>query len=245
MDRPSSGFAYGLAGLVPIAVAGALVGVRGEIDSANLALVLVLVVVVTAVLAGRGPAALAAVSAALSFDFFFTQPYYSLRITEKGDIETALILLTIGLLVGQITVVARRSRAEAVLGRDELGLLRGFAARAAGGASTGELTRLATDDITALLHLHGCRFEPEPTGPPRPVLERSGRVESPVRVLVEGEFALPAVGVRLPVIGGGTEVGSILMDPDPTVGVSKEQRLVAVALADQLGAALAGVAPRR
>jgi hypothetical protein len=47
------------------------------------------------------------------------------------------------------------------------------------------------------------------------------------------------MGVRLPVVGGGQEIGSLLLDPDPNLGVTVEARLVAVALADQLGAALA------
>jgi hypothetical protein len=40
-------------------------------------------------------------------------------------------------------------------------------------------------------------------------------------------------------MGGGVEIGSLLLDPDPHAGVSVEARLVAVALSDQLGAALA------
>jgi hypothetical protein len=47
------------------------------------------------------------------------------------------------------------------------------------------------------------------------------------------------MGVRLPVLGGGRQIGSLVLDPDPSIGVSLEERLVAVALADQLGAALA------
>ena len=73
-----------------------------------------------------------------------------------------------------------------------------------------------------------------------PVLERSGRIESPYRrVGPDGELALPPLGARLPVVGGGRQVGSLVLEPDPAVGVSLEARLVAVALADQLGAALA------
>ena len=48
MEERSSTAAYALGGLLPIAVAGAMVGVRGEIDATNVALVLVLIVVATA-----------------------------------------------------------------------------------------------------------------------------------------------------------------------------------------------------
>ena len=77
---------------------------RRELDNANLALILVLVVVVAAILGGRGAGALAAVMATLSFDFFLTRPYLSLDIETSDDIETVLILLGVGLLVGEMAV---------------------------------------------------------------------------------------------------------------------------------------------
>ncbi|MGZ4688653.1 MAG: DUF4118 domain-containing protein [Acidimicrobiia bacterium] len=238
-DRPST-IAYAIGGLLPIAVAGAIVGLRSEIDTTNVALVLVLCVVGTAAFGGRGPAALSAVIAAVSYEFFFTKPYYSLRINSADDVETTLILLAIGLAVGQLAVHARHTRRDASRGRDEIASMRRVAERAAGGASDQELIDLVVAELTSLLSLVGCRFEVEATGPVLPVLERSGRIESPYRrVGPDGELALPPLGVRLPVVGGGRQLGSIVLDPDPVVGVTLEARVVAVALADQLGAALA------
>lgn len=239
MDRESRAFAFGAAGIAPIGVAGLLVGLRGHIDSTNIALILVLVVVIVGALGGRGPAAVAAVSAAFSFDFFFTRPYLSLRIADPDDVETALILLVIALLVGQVAVVGRARRAAAARGREELDALRRFAERAAAGASIGQLTQLATELLADVLPVLACRFTRDP-GPARlPIVERSGRIQAHLRVMVDGELALPAIGVRLPVVGGGRELGCFVMDPDPSVGVPLEARLVAVALADQLGAAMA------
>ncbi len=240
MDEPSSPIAYAIGGLLPIAVAGALVGVRGEFDTTNVALVLVLVVVGTAAFGGRGPAALSAIIAALSYEFFFTRPYDSLRIDNANDVETTLILLAIGLAVGQLAVHARHTRQAASRGRDELASMRRVAERVSAGASERELIDLVVAEVTDLLSLVACRFEVEATGPLVPVLERSGRIESPHRrVGPDGELALPPLGVRLPVVGAGHQVGSLVLDPDPTIGVTVEARLVAVALADQLGSALA------
>jgi hypothetical protein len=44
------------------------------------------------------------------------------------------------------------------------------------------------------------------------------------------------------VVGDGHQVGSLVLEPDPAIGVTLEARVVAVALADQLGAALAAQA---
>lgn len=231
--------AYAIGGLAPIAVGAAMVGLRGELDTTNVALVLVLVIVATAAFGGRGPAALSAVVAALSYEFFFTRPYDSLRINRADDVVTTLILLAIGLSVGQLAVHARQMRRDARRGRDELASMRHMSERAAAGADAQELIDLAVTELTGLLSLLGCRFETVATGPVLPVLERSGRIESHYRrVGIDGELALPPLGVRLPVVGAGHQVGSIVLEPDPTVGVTLEARLVAVALADQLGAAL-------
>ena len=194
----------------------------------------------TAAFGGRGPAALSAIVAAISYEFFFTRPYYSLRINDSNDVETSVILLAIGLAVGQLAVHARRTRADASRGRDELASMRRVAERVAGGATNEELIELTSSELSQLMSLVGCRFEREATGPEVPTLERTGRIQTPYRrVGADGELALPPLGVRLPVVGGGREVGSLVLEPDPTVGVSVEARLVAIALADQLGSALA------
>jgi Domain of unknown function (DUF4118) len=239
-DEGRTAVAYAIGGLVPIVVAAAMVGVRGELAATNVALVLVLIIVGTAAFGGRGPAAVSAVISALSYEFFFTRPYNSLRINDANDVETTLILLAIGLAVGQLAVHARRTREGASRSRDEIASMRRMAERVAAGASPSELTQLAVTELTELLSLVSCRFENSPTDPDLPILERNGRIETPYRrVGADGELALPPTGVRLPVVGDGQTVGSLVAMPDPNVGVTLEARVVAVALADQLGAALA------
>src|SRR5262249_44623661 len=99
-DTNSNLVGLAIGGLGPVAVAAALVPLRTTIDNTNLALILVVVVVTAAVIGGRGAGAMAAVLATVSFDFFLTRPYLSLRIANTDDVETALILLAVGLLVG-------------------------------------------------------------------------------------------------------------------------------------------------
>jgi hypothetical protein len=50
---------------------------------------------------------------------------------------------------------------------------------------------------------------------------------------------LPALGAEIPVAARGQTFGRFVLVPDTSVGVSIEERIVAVALVDQLGAALA------
>ena len=122
-DRTNALVGVAVGALGPIVVALILVPVRTELDNANLALILVLVVVIAAIIGGRRAGALAAIVATLSFDFFLTQPYLSLKIETSDDLETALILLGVGLLVGAVASRGRRSEREtrARGGRDRPG----------------------------------------------------------------------------------------------------------------------------
>ena len=115
LDWAAPGYAIG--GLGTIAVAAVLVPFRGDIATANMALIMVIVVVLAAAVGGRGAGAVGAVVAALSFDFFLTQPYLSMQIESADDVETTVLLLVIGLIVGEIVVRARRSRTAAARGR--------------------------------------------------------------------------------------------------------------------------------
>jgi K+-sensing histidine kinase KdpD len=238
-DTAAAGFA--LAGLAPIAVAAALVAVRDEFDAANLALVLVVVVVLAAMLGGRPAGAMAAVVSALSFDFFLTKPYLTLQIDSADDIETMLILLAIGLLVGELVTRARRAQGRAARGADEVARIHRVAELAAGGAEVEDVVLAVEAELTGLLDLSECRFDTETSAVALPILERNGAVAGAgtTRRFVGGEFALPGDGIQLPVLGRGHQVGRLVLVPSPRSGASLEERVVAVALSDQLGAAIA------
>src|ERR1700688_2950847 len=92
-----------IAAAAPVALAVRLLPLRGQIPSATVALGLAVLVSALAAIGGRLPAVIAAVSAALSFDGFFTRPYGSISISSAGDVETTALLLVGGLIVGQLS----------------------------------------------------------------------------------------------------------------------------------------------
>jgi K+-sensing histidine kinase KdpD len=228
-----------IGGLGPIVLAALLVGVRGEIDSANVALLLVLIVLAAGVVGGRLPGAIGAVSAALSFDFFHTQPYGSLTIASSDDVETTLLLLAVGLVAGQIAVRARRSKSLATQRRSEIQQLHRVAELVAAGTAAPAVEQAVCDELVSLLGLRACRFATEQTWPDLPQLQRNGALSTSVYRVGTGDgFTLPEEGVEIPVLVGGHARGWLVLEPDPDAGVSLDRRLVAVAIADQLGAAL-------
>jgi hypothetical protein len=222
--------------------AAALVGVRGDIQNANVALVLVLFVLLGAVTGGRGAAVISAVVAAIAFDFFHTKPYGSLKINDGNDVLTTVLLLAVGLAVAEIALRAQRIHAQHADEQRQLHRMQRIAGLAAGGEGADDLLLAVTAELIETLDLQNCWFERPPFTAGLPRLERSGVVETSEHRYAKGEFELPREGVVLPVVGSGQTLGRFVLIPTPGVGVSRERRLSAIALADQVGAALARTA---
>ena len=237
MTRTANPVARVAGATLPILVAALLVPFREQLAGATMVLVLVVVVVGVATTGDRVAAAIAAVVAAMSFDFFLTKPYTSMRITSAEDLETAVMLLVIGVLVGQLGSWGSRRRAEAVRAREELHRMELVADRIAKDPGTLGLLGMVESEISDMLALDTCRFSL--SRPDAPELRADGSVDASVRALVDGEFALPSEGVVVRVENGGTTLGWLHLVPSGHVGVPLETRKVAIALSQQLGSALA------
>lgn len=226
-----------------IFVAAGLVGLRDTISNADVVLVLVLVVVLAAATGGREAGACTAVVAAISFDFFHTRPYNELRIASRDDVVTTVLLLIVGLGVGQVAARARRARTSAKQRTGDINRIYRVAELAAHGDDPSDVIMGAQAELAALLGLRDCRFEAAPFARVLDRLERGGIVSWPEPNIRRSGFELSMDGVELPVIGRGNTIGRFVLEPIPGSTVSLEQRVVAVAIADQVGAVLA--APQR
>ena len=102
--------------LAVLAVAFATIGLlplRARINTATVALVQLLVVVLVATSLRRRAAITASILAALSFNFFFLPPYYTLSIYEVQDWIAMLVFLVVAVMVGHLSAMSNRRRAEA------------------------------------------------------------------------------------------------------------------------------------
>jgi hypothetical protein len=235
--------AVALGGLWPLVLAMAFVPLRSDVDSANIALILVAAVVVSAIFGGREAGAAGAIVSAIAFDFFYTRPYGSLTINSQDDVETTLLLLLIGLVVGHIATRGRGARRSAEAREGEIKRIHRVANLAARGEEAADVIMAAQAELMSLLDLEDCRFEAPPFSAALPRLDRSGALTGHEYHLQAGGFALPSGGAEIAVLGRGQLLGRFVLEPRADVGVSLEQRVVAVALADQVGAVLA--APER
>jgi hypothetical protein len=234
----SNWFAIAVGGLAPIVVAVLLVPLRDDIDNANLALILVLVVVVAAILGGRRSGAVAAVTSTLAFDFFLTRPFLSARVESADDIETLVILLAVGLLVGELASRARHARRDQERAAEAVQRVHRVADSVAHGDPLADVLQAVETELTELFGLWDCWLELPPFLWIIPRMDRGGTIDGSQHEWSEGGFALPSDGAELPVVARGRDVARLVLLAGPGTAASLDQRVVAVALADQLGAAM-------
>jgi hypothetical protein len=220
------------------------VSFREDLAAANVVLVFVVVIVLSSTVGTRVSGAIAAVVSAMSFDFFFTKPYQSLKIDSSDDIQTTLLLLAIGLLVAEIVTFSRRHQRASALRSNEIARLHRVAELVASDYDAEDVVLSVQAELIGLLSLRDCRFEAPPFTSELPRLERNGAIGGDHRRWISGEYTLPEQGAEIPVLGRGKVYGRLVLIPDLSVGVSIEERIVAVALSDQLGAAFAADTPR-
>lgn len=221
----------------PAAVAAVLVGWRGTLLNANVALVLVVVVVAVAVGGGRWAGALAAVASALAFDAFHTLPYLRLRIASGDDVETTVLLLVVGLTIGHLATRERTARSSARAARGEMRHIYRLADLVARGWEPAKVVEAAQIDLASLLHLVDCRFEAAPFASPR--AQSESEVAAGALWFDPEPTELPAGGADLAVVGRGRVLGRFVLRPTPGTTLSLERRAAALILANQVGAALA------
>jgi K+-sensing histidine kinase KdpD len=235
-----------LAGLcAPLALAAILVPFRSSFPNTDAALALLLVVVAVAANGDRLAGIVAAVSAAVWFDFFLTQPYERFSITSRTDIETTVLLLVVGVAVTELAVWGRRQRVAASRRAGYLDGLNSAAQAVAAGDSPAVLIEQVTGQLTQLLSLRWCRFQYGIAGIGRPArLYDDGSVTVGHRTWDVDAAGFPGdTDLELLVESGGRFQGRFLMAPVPGARPTLEQRLLAVAFADQVGAALATSRP--
>ena len=229
----------------PVAAAAILLPFRASWSNTNVAMLLVVVVVGVAAIGNRVAGAVAAVSAAVWFDFFFTVPYYRFTIRGSADITTAVLLLAVGVAVSQLAARARRLQVVAITDAGYLAQIHQTASLTQTARSPDAVADHVREQLIGLLDLEGCRFEYGSLLGHPPRLEPDGTVIAGHGKWDVEESGLPGEEIELRTFGNGQYYGRFMMKPKPGSKPSLQARLVAVTLADQAGRAFSATAATR
>ncbi|MFE6038997.1 DUF4118 domain-containing protein [Streptomyces sp. NPDC056452] len=240
MRLPLRGTAVVAAGaLAPFAAALVLVPLRTSVTPTNLALLLVAVVVAVSAFGNRFAGALAALSAAAWFDFFHTEPYQSFHIQDRADIETAVLLLVVGLIVSQLAARARTLKRVAVTDVMHLERLHGTTRLARFSTSSDDVVQRVRLELIEVLELRACRFEYGMLVGHPPRLDPDGTVKVAGWIWDLERQGWPDGEIELRAIVRGRYQGRFLLTPESgSAPPPLEARLVAADLAAQAASAL-------
>ncbi len=226
--------------IAPLAVASALIPVRGDYASPAAALTLVVVVAAAAVVGPRSAGVLASLSAALWFDLFLTRPYERLTISHGPELETTIAIFVVGILITELAARSRHHWRAANEAYQFVTTIRDVAESGAVGARSVEVVERARVALVELLGLHGCRFDAQLESPPLARIEPSGEVIHVGLVWPTGDIGLPGPECEVVARWGGRTLGRFVLTPTTGHALSRERLVTAVSVVAAASAALAG-----
>jgi hypothetical protein len=218
--------------VVAVSVGGATGSVRGDVGSTIVGVTLAIIVTVAA-LVGRTAAIATAVAAAVTFNFFHTEPYHSLRIREPGDVAIVALLLGLGFLVSDVTALMRRRERFARQRSIAEGAAAGVPALLGADRPIVDVWPTLASSLLDELSFATCRFVPGAA------IELSIIADSPSHDAPNrATFVLPAAGAAVPIRREGRTVGHLVLTPQAGNTSLTVQRSVVHALAATVASAL-------
>ena len=176
VDSPSLLRGYGMALLVSLAVTFAAMPLLPYLDHANIVMLFLLAVVGVAAGYGRGPAMLVAILNVLSFNFVFVPPYFAFAFDTLQSILTFVVMLIVGLIVGQLTARFRHQAQIAGAREERARFLYEMARELSGALAVEQVIEISERCVEAsfrvkarlLLSDDQDRLQPPPTRPGKP-----------------------------------------------------------------------------
>jgi hypothetical protein len=218
--------------VLAFAVGAATSSVRDLVGATNTGILLASIVTLAA-LVSRGAGLATAITAAVTYNFFHTRPYHSLRIHESRDVVIVALLAVLGLVVSDIS--AWRRRREVKIARSD---------RANDGPETTRTLLSTSQPVSVVwpsvvgtimdqLGLAECRLDPT-VAPDQVLISRTAARSA------DGDdgFVLPVQGAAIPVVFDGATLGYLVITPRRGLGALWVERRVVIALADHVAIAL-------
>jgi K+-sensing histidine kinase KdpD len=129
------------------------VGLDRKVTIPNLSLVFVVPVIIAGVGLGLGPSLCSAVLGALAFNFFLTEPRYSLAVDDPANIWAIGLLFVIGVIVSGVAFTSRQRATEAALLRRQVTVLQGYSHDVVAADNTNAIVSITSQALAALFQV--------------------------------------------------------------------------------------------
>jgi K+-sensing histidine kinase KdpD len=143
-----------LASIAMTAVATVMaVGVDSKVTIPNLSLVFVVPVIIAGVSLGLGPSHCSAILGALAFNFFLTEPRYSLAVDDPSNIWAIGLLFVVGLIVSGVAFTSHQRATEAARLRRQATVLQGYSRDVVAADDTSVIVSITSQALDALFQV--------------------------------------------------------------------------------------------
>jgi K+-sensing histidine kinase KdpD len=143
-----------LAAFAMTAVAAVVaVAVDSKVTIPNLSLLFVVPVIVAGVSLGLGPSLCSAILGALAFNFFLTEPRYTLAVDDPANIWAIGLLFVVGLIVSGVAFTSRQRATEAALLRRQATVLQGYSRDIVAADNTRAIVSITSQALAALFQV--------------------------------------------------------------------------------------------
>ena len=129
------------------------VGVDSTVTIPNLSLVFVVPVIIAGVSLGLGPSLCSAILGALAFNFFLTEPRYTLAVDDPANIWAIGLLFVVGLIVSGVAFTSHRWATEAALLRRQASVLQGYSRDLVAADNTKAIVSITSQALAALFQV--------------------------------------------------------------------------------------------
>jgi K+-sensing histidine kinase KdpD len=129
------------------------VGVDTSVTIPNLSLVFVVPVIIAGVSLGLGPSLCSAVLGALAFNFFLTEPRYSLAVDDAANIWAIGLLFVVGLIVSGVAFTSRQRATEAALLRKQTTVLQDYSRDVVAADNAKAIVSITSQALAALFQV--------------------------------------------------------------------------------------------
>jgi K+-sensing histidine kinase KdpD len=129
------------------------VGVDSKVTIPNLSLVFVVPVIIAGVSLGLGPSLCSAILGALAFNFFLTEPRYSLAVDDPSNIWAIGLLFVVGLIVSGVAFTSRQRATEAARLRRQAIVLQGYSRDVVAADNANAIVAITSRALAALFQV--------------------------------------------------------------------------------------------
>jgi K+-sensing histidine kinase KdpD len=129
------------------------VGADSKVTIPNLSLIFVVPVIIAGVGLGLGPSLCSAILGALAFNFFLTEPRYSLAVDDPTNIWAIGLLFVVGLIVSGVAFTSRQRATEAALLRRQTTVLQSYSHDVVAADNTNAIVSITSQALAALFQV--------------------------------------------------------------------------------------------